>query len=534
MVTATIGAMSLIATAPTATSQAAAPPASQRAVRWLALGDSFSSGEGIPGAAAGNPALQGKENCQRANGDGIAAKAYAVVAVEQLQAQQSADLVFERPFFVACTGAITDDAAMQLTEMRSQVPAELARWDVVSMSFGGNNVLFADVIIDCLDAKDPWGLVTNEGCSVSEERLRARVDMLVGRTPSVPGEFAGGVTLPGLYDEVASTVQPGGHVIVTGYPQLFEEPERWASWIQQRSQACQGILRDDVRMLRGVTGYLNEQISVAVQAAGQRWQSSGITFHFVDLASSIYETSASGSDRHGLCASEQWINGITTSITSGDFRTDRSFHPNQAGHTATGRHLAREVRNGFTFEFPSQSTVPDTYPTAECIASELLYVNMTGKRDEIALYQRTLVAAGYDPGDVDGYFGEKTWRAGTQESLDHSPHGDVYVELWLDGGEVLRPAFERLGIACETSSTDAPCLGADEAFNILSLNDVPVDYVDEVWCNAALAEARAVSEPDAFGAAFQYVDGRWNYLASSYDAESICQLLQQEDPNWGC
>lgn len=330
-------------------SAALSPAARERTVRWLALGDSFSSGEGIPGAAAGNQQLQGKDTCQRANGDNTDAKAYSVVAVEELQGQPPVGLIYERPFFVACTGAITDDNATQLAEMRAQVPTELQQWDVASLSYGGNNVLFSSVIEDCLDIKDPWGAVTYEGCSTGEQRLRERIEMLAGTRTIIDREFDGVVTLPELYDQVAAVMQPGGHVIVVGYPHLIEVPDRWASWLQRRSLGCQGVLKDDVRMLRSVTGYLNEQIGLAVLAAGERWAAEGISFHFVDISTEVYETSADPSARHGLCADDQWINGLTLSVKSGDIRKERSFHPTQEGHTATGRFLADLLR---TFSFP--------------------------------------------------------------------------------------------------------------------------------------------------------------------------------------
>lgn len=314
-----------------------APP---RPVRWLALGDSYSSGEGIPGAQPG-PGLAG-ENCQRANGDGTDARAYPVVAYETLAANDDR-YTYERPFFVACTGAVTDDIERQVFEMIANVPSHLERWDVISLSVGGNNIRFKDVLLGCLDhlvfAAVP------DGCDVDEDTLRRRIDMLTGTTPIDPRNFTGRTTLPELFDELARHVEPGGHVIVVGYPQLVEDP---AFWPRGSGLACHGLLRKDIGMLRSATGYLNEQIALVTVAADARHRGDGVEFHFEDI-SQIYEQGDSPSDRHGLCAGGQpWLNGLATGITDGDLRVARSFHPNQQGHDATGLFIAADVM-GFDF-----------------------------------------------------------------------------------------------------------------------------------------------------------------------------------------
>ncbi len=326
--------------------------AGETQVRWLAMGDSYSSGEGIPGTNPGNAALQGKDNCVRANGDGTDAKAWAVVAAETL-GSSSPGYTFERPFFVACTGAIVDDATTQLAEMRSQVTdASLQKWNIVSFSFGGNSIGFADVIKGCLDLNSVWGAFDlTPGCDISIEELRRRIDMLAGKTALDPDAYVGNVTLPTMYDAVAEAVAPGGHVLVLGYPQLVEEVAKWDSWRRKFLSNCEGVRSYDVGMLRSAAGYLNEQIALAVQAADSRWESRGVRFHFVDIATNVYETSSDPGSRHALCSAEPWLNGQTVGVMSGDWRTERSFHPYQRGHTATGEYLAGLLRDATTFSF---------------------------------------------------------------------------------------------------------------------------------------------------------------------------------------
>jgi hypothetical protein len=317
------------------------PPGPQRA--WLALGDSYASGEGIPGTDEG-PNAQGRE-CSRANGRDTDAKAWAVSAYEDLKERFG----FDRIAFVACTGAITDQIEAQIAEAASLSNA--GTWDVVTLGIGGNNIRFADVLFGCLDIPNHWDeFDLTPGCDASPARLMTRIDMLTGKKkPLVKGEYDGGVTLPQVLDRVAEVVHPGGDVVVTGYPQLVEEANRWDRWRQTVIGNCEGIRSYDVGGLRGVTGYLNQQIAIAVHQADARHRAKGVRFHWVDIANDPYEYSDDPGARHALCSRMPWLNGQTLSLRSGDLRFERSFHPMQVGHTNTGRVVAALMRNEVRF-----------------------------------------------------------------------------------------------------------------------------------------------------------------------------------------
>lgn len=100
---------------------------------------------------------------------------------------------------------------------------------------------------------------------------------------------------------------------------------------------------------------------------------------------------------------------------------------------------------------PSTPAPPATaVPLALCVDGELSFFT-EGRRGEVALYQQTLADLGYDPGDIDGFFGINTYNAASAEILDNGdvagPEG-VFTELFPDDGAVLPAAFERLGIGC--------------------------------------------------------------------------------------
>ncbi len=82
---------------------------------------------------------------------------------------------------------------------------------------------------------------------------------------------------------------------------------------------------------------------------------------------------------------------------------------------------------------------------ATCIASEYFGFDAVEPRAEVALYQFTLRNLGYDPGDIDGYFGPMTLEAGANEIIDHTTDN---AGLFIDEGVIHEEAFIRLGIAC--------------------------------------------------------------------------------------
>lgn len=312
-------------------------------ITWWAFGDSYSSGEGLRyNDFEANPP---DTNCERATGRSsvkAVSRAYSVVAKDQLSGIDDFRVL-------ACTGAITNDWRAQWSETGNR------RADLVTLSFGGNNVGFSDVVMACVGLSVEgginavaggtllWGLNPALGCEVSREEIDRRVDMLVGNGPDPHEAFDSSQTLPDMYAEIAAeAVTPGGHVMVLGYPNIVEESGRW-TWRLLSGNRCHRIRRADASMLRGATAYLNQQIGAAVEAANDNPY--GVTFHFVDV-SQIYE-GANG--RHGLCTGEPWLNGLTVGVLGPDdgpvpIRAYRSFHPNQLGHNATGDAVAEEIR----------------------------------------------------------------------------------------------------------------------------------------------------------------------------------------------
>lgn len=317
----------------------------KRPVVGAVFGDSFASGEGLAGIDLG------EAECQRAlgrtAGNGDPSTAWGVTVL--------GDLPVHTSWFAACTGARTEHfkqtpqrtglwpyrVKRDKTQYAEAVDGTgTERFDVVLASFGGNDLEFDKVIIDCIGIDDAivgaaqgaraggWaggavggaaGFLTGRCQPGTDQDRREAIDRIAEEN------------LPKLYNDLVDATTEGALIVVTGYPQLFEDPT--TSWLQANAltRRCHGMHFDDADMIRGLAGRLNQAIGAEVKEAAKRhpertWVFADVSFPF---------------DGHGLCSdrAESWINGITTGlldgdgIFDGDFRYKRSFHPTQEGHT---------------------------------------------------------------------------------------------------------------------------------------------------------------------------------------------------------
>lgn len=169
---------SVLLAAGAALTGAATAQASPTAVTggYVALGDSYSSGVG-----AGSY-ISSSGDCKRST------KAYPY-----LWAASHSPSSFD---FTACSGARTGDVlAGQLGPLSSST-------GLVSISIGGNDAGFADVMTTCV-------LESDSSCLSRVATARAYVDQ----------------TLPGNLDSVYSAIRtkaPNAHVVVIGYPRFYK------------------------------------------------------------------------------------------------------------------------------------------------------------------------------------------------------------------------------------------------------------------------------------------------------------------------
>jgi lysophospholipase L1-like esterase len=219
---------------------------------YVAQGDSYASGTGTREYY--------DTGCLRSN------HAYA----KQLASQEG--MVLNH---VACSGArIPDVRANQLGALSDTT-------DLVTISIGGNDAGFANVITQC--AK-PWPWT----CTADIDNARSFI------SNTLPGQ------LDSLYTEI-ETRAPNARVMVIGYPRLFN------------GQECNFFARisgSEQSALNGVADLLAGKIAGIASAHG---------FDFVDPRDAF--------NHHRVCDSVEWVNGLSNPIVE-------SYHPNRLGHDA--------------------------------------------------------------------------------------------------------------------------------------------------------------------------------------------------------
>ncbi|MCW3016375.1 MAG: Triacylglycerol lipase [Solirubrobacterales bacterium] len=186
--------------------------ASAAAERYVALGDSYSSGTGTR--------TYFDSGCQR-----------SVYSYPYLLSQQRANTQL---VFAACSGAKTGDV------LNNQVSQLTTATGIVTITVGGNDAGFSSVITEC--AKPEWA-------SVCDTRVNSAKSYI---SNTLPGQ------LNNVYSQIKSRA-PSARVIVLGYPRLFMGVDcNGGTWFDS----------DDMVMLNQTADLLNSVLSGRAAAYG--------------------------------------------------------------------------------------------------------------------------------------------------------------------------------------------------------------------------------------------------------------------------
>jgi lysophospholipase L1-like esterase len=272
MALSTAGATAASASVPTA-----------RTVNYVALGDSYASGPGIP--------AQVDSACARSDQNYPSLLAAA-------RNWQLTD--------VSCSGATTTALAGPQGSQAPQLDALGADTDVVTLTIGGNDLGFSSNLATCagLAAKDPTGnpcqtFFTSDGT----DRLEQRVNDIAPK-------------IAAALDAVRQRA-PRARVLVVGYPDLFPD----------NGVGCTGsavpLAAGDFAYLRDTEKKLNAMIADQASANGAR---------YVDTY-----TPTVG---HDMCepAGERWIEPLVAAAPAAP------AHPNAQGQQAMAATVERALR----------------------------------------------------------------------------------------------------------------------------------------------------------------------------------------------
>ncbi|MFC6985878.1 SGNH/GDSL hydrolase family protein [Streptomyces cirratus] len=222
---------------------------------YVALGDSYSSGVG-----SGNYD-SGSGDCKRTS------RAYPA-----LWAAAHSPQTFS---FTACSGARTGDVLSgQLGPLNSGT-------DLVSITIGGNDAGFSDVMTTCV-------LQSESTCVSRVNQAKAYVDS----------------TLPGQLDQVYNAISaraPAAHVVVLGYPRFY----------QLNGSCVAGLSEGERSAINGAADYLNA--AIAKRAANHGFTFASVTSAFTG---------------HEICSGSAWLHSLNWA------NIGESYHPTATGQSS--------------------------------------------------------------------------------------------------------------------------------------------------------------------------------------------------------
>lgn len=310
------------------------PPPPPTDGAYVALGDSYASGEGNAPYDAGTDDPDGDppNTCHRSDA------AYARVAAAQSPA------VPDDVELAACSGATIPDFYRSGEDNPGEPPQLDALGgtppELVSVAIGGNDIGFRAILTACLQVVVGTSQLNPD---YSEEACNAQLDEIA---PAKIAELATGIrddegqvltcgdgpcTLSNLFDDIAADA-PGAEVAVVGYPPPLPAVTSGDCTGQVRFDdgsdfpGAEWVLAEQyVDRLRGLFTDLNAALEAAADEAG---------FAYVD--------SVDGFAGHAVCSDDPFIYGLR--IERGVLEADSaSFHPTAAGHRVLARSLAAVV-----------------------------------------------------------------------------------------------------------------------------------------------------------------------------------------------
>jgi lysophospholipase L1-like esterase len=230
------------------------PGAGAAAAPYVALGDSYSSGVGT------RTYIDDGTSCQR-----------SVYAYPSLIASAKGYALN----FRACSGAKVSDVTGQLGALSTSTK-------YVTLSVGGNDAGFTDVITEC--ALPAWASNCSGKVTTAQNYIKN----------TLPG------SLSTLYASIKSKA-PNAKVVVVGYPRIFNGED---------CNALTWFSPDDESRLNATADLIDSKISAAATAKG---------FTFVSPVSAFIG--------HAVCGSPEWLNGLSSPVSD-------SYHPNKLGHSS--------------------------------------------------------------------------------------------------------------------------------------------------------------------------------------------------------
>lgn len=320
-------------------------------VRYLALGDSFSSGEGVYNYRTATDFYVDDDN-------------YNICHQSLSSYPYLLNNILSPNWFgsVACSGAVqadvsdTEDAYLfskpqakmenispqNVVNIKSNlIPGYVPQASftaqytptIATISLGGNDIGFGDIVTACIINKFFRGFESCNTDRFDREQVANSIDAEIPR-------------LAATFRSIKQNLGGDQKLYVIGYPKIVNYTNMLCSLNTPMNQS-------EREFADHLVDYLNEAVRIAASQAGAR---------FLDMSSAFINSDHD----YRLCGDDVYkaVNGIITAHDSsrkaGDLVAHESFHPNKLGHSLLAQQI-RLLSNDFSFAMPepvSTSTVP--------------------------------------------------------------------------------------------------------------------------------------------------------------------------------
>jgi Tol biopolymer transport system component/alpha-tubulin suppressor-like RCC1 family protein len=361
------------------------PLGAPQAQRYVALGDSYSSGEGVPPFFAGTdvpdptpPSTSPpKDMCHRST------HAYPELILNRAGFPSSVD-------FWACSGAVMRDFYQP---KYSAEPGQLDHLNTgvthITFSVGGNDIGFATIGAVCTDVTAVFFFQQNSkyqpncGDFLDQQGQLQPNKLVDGLTTGIP-EQGVSYSLPNFYSDI-HTASPQARVYVIGYPNPL--PPKLPPCPPRNGAVCSvgdctaNVLREDPNNTNGLKygpGPTAYQVAFTIHRNDIIWmnklfarlntaiQTNALKagFYFVDNTHTF--------DGHEVCASQPFVHGVVLPNNSNDPPSPFSFHPNDPGQAAMANQLAAfkaaPPTGGFSVSISPQQAIQQPLTVAPGLA----------------------------------------------------------------------------------------------------------------------------------------------------------------------
>ncbi|MGE5312794.1 MAG: SGNH/GDSL hydrolase family protein [Acidobacteriota bacterium] len=315
--------------------------------KYLALGDSFSSGEGAGGYYTGtdvytdennyNKCHQSKNTYSEVLGKALELKNYDSIACSGAM-MRDVNSVSNEKYIDSDPQSRSEEEVRDLID-RSRIynrPGYIPQRSVLdyqkptvaTLTIGGNDIGFGDIVTAC---------VLNADCYASRDNREYVADLIASKIPE----------LARTYEKVKSNMAgPAPRLYVVGYPRLVTE-----------DKVCNGFMDlEERKFANALVDYLNASIELAAKKAGVR---------YIDVADAFIVSDDIAPKDYRICSRwGQAVNGLvynTANASSGQPLMNyfsESFHPNAFGQMLIAKKIRRQT-DDFSLTMSSPEALPD-------------------------------------------------------------------------------------------------------------------------------------------------------------------------------